>query len=139
MQGYLAARRRDAKIMQLLEMTRTGVGRYLPCFSGGEAAVEAMRQRFRPGLTRREVRARCDAPRRGRHWGWRGEAGRRMAGWRARASARAPSTHCACPRPAPSSRPQAASFAAGLVESAIGHWRTTCYDEYQRCVQGIRA
>jgi hypothetical protein len=38
-QGYLAARKRDAKIMQLVEMTKTGVGR---CATRAGADVAAV-------------------------------------------------------------------------------------------------
>jgi len=50
--GFLAARRHADKIVSLAQLTLEGAGRDMPCFIAGSDAVEALRARFQPQLTR---------------------------------------------------------------------------------------
>jgi phosphatidylinositol kinase/protein kinase (PI-3 family) len=43
----MALRKQAEKIMLIVEMMRTGTGDSLPCFVGGEAAMEGLRDRFK--------------------------------------------------------------------------------------------
>ncbi|CAG9329930.1 PI4KB_9 [Blepharisma stoltei] len=49
--GFLAVRKRTEEILLLLEMTRNGVGRQLPCFSDGERATESLKKRLVPEMS----------------------------------------------------------------------------------------
>jgi phosphatidylinositol 4-kinase len=45
--GFLALRKHSEKIFLIVEMMRNGTGDTLPCFIGGEPAVQALRDRFK--------------------------------------------------------------------------------------------
>ena len=49
--GFQEARRHQSKLLLMVKATYLGVGGALPCFRAGGAAVEALRQRFRPEMS----------------------------------------------------------------------------------------
>ena len=52
--GFLAARKHADKLIVLAQLALEGSGRDMPCFQSGPAAVEALRARFQPHLSRRQ-------------------------------------------------------------------------------------
>lgn len=55
--GFLAVRKHADKFLTLAQITLEGAGRDMPCFVGGLRAIEALRARFQPDLSRRQARA----------------------------------------------------------------------------------
>ncbi|EOD37520.1 hypothetical protein EMIHUDRAFT_70453, partial [Emiliania huxleyi CCMP1516] len=50
--GFLAARKHADKLIALAQLTLHGAGRDMPCFTAGQAAVDGLRSRFQPEMTR---------------------------------------------------------------------------------------
>eukprot|EP00795_Rhopilema_esculentum_P010859 gene10859-19676_t len=53
LRGFLASRKNMDKILQIVEIMRTGS--HLPCFSQGMSTVQAMRERFHLNLTEEQL------------------------------------------------------------------------------------
>jgi len=58
--GFLAARKHASKIISITKLTLDGAGRDMPCFVGGEKAVDALRARFQMELNRRQYARHVD-------------------------------------------------------------------------------
>ena len=58
--GFLAARKHADRFIALAQLTLEGAGREMPCFVGGPAAVDALRNRFQLGMGRRQCARHVD-------------------------------------------------------------------------------
>ena len=52
--GFQEARKHRDKLLLIVRATYRGVNGQLPCFRAGEAAIDAMRQRFQPSMTQQQ-------------------------------------------------------------------------------------
>ncbi|XP_033112529.1 phosphatidylinositol 4-kinase beta-like [Anneissia japonica] len=55
LQGLIAARKHQDKIIQLVEIMQMGVGSHLPCFKQGSSTVKQLRDRFHMNLTEEQL------------------------------------------------------------------------------------